>query len=494
MNLEIYALIRRFHFCDKLSRRAIAKRLSISRKTVRRALDMEVYEPRKASKRNSLLDPFKPAIQKMLEEYPTLNGIRIFEELKKQGYKGSLTILRDHLRSIRPARKPVFMRLSFQPAEAFQVDWASLGRIQHEGEWHSLYAFLMVACFSRLLFVEFTLSAKTEDFLSCHQNAFLFFGGVFRYGIYDNLKSVVLSRVGSTVHFHPKFLEFASYYLFEPRACRPRSPHEKGRVENAVRYLRSSFLEGRSFPSFTALKAEGSRWLSEVANVRLHKSTRRRPVDLFEKEKLYFRALPLAPMDLRRIKTVKVTSQGRIRFAGSTYSVPPEYAGQVLTLKASFEEVKLYQGEKAVASHRRTFVRGKDVKDDKHEEALRLRRRRADLSLMQRDFCHLAPEAETYLKGLSKSALNPNVHIEKILGLLPLYGECAVKAALIRALEYEAFGFEYIQNIVLQERNRKNLPPESPLCLPGSVNPEEGNFEERDLSDYETFVEEDENE
>ena len=185
MDLEVYALIRRFYFRDKLSVRAIARRLSVSRKTVRRALSMDVYEPPKRPKRGSLVDPYKPAIEKMLEEYPSLNGIRIFEELKKQGYQGGITILRDYLQTIRPSQKPAFLKLHFEPAEAFQVDWASLGTIQHEGQWHRLFAFLMVACFSRMLYVEFTLSSKTEDFLRCHQNALHYFGGVFRYGIYD---------------------------------------------------------------------------------------------------------------------------------------------------------------------------------------------------------------------------------------------------------------------------------------------------------------------
>jgi hypothetical protein len=382
------------------------------------------------------------------------------------------------------------LKLHFEPADAFQVDWASLGTIQHEGQWHRLFAFLMVACFSRMLYVEFTLSSKTEAFLSCHQNAFHYFDGIFRYGIYDNLKSVVLSRVGRVIHFHPKFTEFSSYYLFEPRACRLRKPHEKGRVENAVRYLRSSFLSGRSFPSFTAIQAEGIKWRDHIANVRVHKTTGKRPVDLFEKEKPLLRALPPSPLDVRLTKTVKITSQGRARFEGCTYSVPPEYVSRALTLKASFKKVTLCHGEKEVASHRRSFARGQDFVDPEHERALKAKKRRAELSLLERDFCRLSPEADAYLKGLCKSALHPNVHMKKILDLIPVYGKVEVVQAIHRAYSFKAFGFEYIQNIVLQERHRKKLPPESPLFLPNSPNLDEGRFEERDLTDYETFLEE----
>ena len=490
MNIETWALIRRLHFQDHLKIRAIARQLKIGRKAVRRAIAMKTYSASKKRKGTSILDPFKPRIKSLLKDYPALNAVRILEEITHEGYTGSLTLLRCYLRNIRPRPKEVFSKLHFEPAEAFQVDWASLGTISHEGVAHRLYALLLVACYSRYLYVAFTLSMKTEEFLRCHQMAFDYFGGVFRYGMYDNCKNAVLSHLKGAVHFHPKLLAFCDHYLFEPRACRPRRPQEKGIVENAVRYLKSSFMAGRRFTSLSQLKAESLNWMNQVANVRIHKTTRKRPIDLFEKEKALLRKLPEHAMDVRIVRTVKVTHQFRINFESNTYTVPPKYVGQTLTLKASFLEVTLYHLEIEVAKHTRSYRRGIDVADKSHEERQRALKRRVDRSLMERDFRNLSPEAGSYLEGLSKGALNATVQIKKILDLVPLYGKTEICQAIQKALAFDAFGFGYIHNLVIQSRNRKNTPPHTPVILPQIEDLESLAFEERDLGDYDQFLEE----
>src|SRR2546426_3247653 len=267
MRIETWAEIRRLFFCERLSRRTIASTLGISRDLVRRALAMETYKPPRRPGRPSCLDPFKPSIDRLLEKFPTLSAVRIQEEIQKEGYRGGLTILRVYLATSRGRHQEIFAVCHFEPGEAFQVDWAACGTMLHEGVPRRLWAFLMVACYSRMLYVEFTLSAATEDFLRCHQNAFEFFGGGFGYGIYDNLKSAVIFHLGKEIRFNPRFLEFAGFYLFEPRICRVRRPQEKSRVENAVRYLRSSFLAGREFADFSDLEIAAVRWRDEVANL-----------------------------------------------------------------------------------------------------------------------------------------------------------------------------------------------------------------------------------
>lgn len=491
MDLETYALIRRLHHVDHLSGREIAKKLNVSRKTVRRALFMKTYSKPKRPKRGSILDPFKPRIQELIEAYPSITGLRIFEELKKGGYPGGLTVVRDYLTEVRPRRKEVYAKLHFEPAEAFQVDWASFGTITHHGEKHRLNAFLMIACYSRYLFLDFALSATTDDFLRCHQNGFHFFGGLFRYGIYDNLKSVVLSRVGKEIHFHPRFLEFSSFYPFTPRVCRPRNPQEKGIVENAVRYVRSSFLSGRSFDSYTSIKAQAAVWLKEVANVRIHRTTGKRPVDLFsEKEKPLLSALPQESLDVRGVHTVKATHQFRVRFDSNTYTVPPEYAGQTLILKASFERITIYHQERQVAGHMRSYKRGDDIVDPRHEQAQRAAKRRVDQGLLERDFRNLSPEAGKYIEGLCAAGFKPLVHMKKILALCPLYGKVTVCQAIERALAYRAFAFEYIQNIVIQIQNQEQRLPEVPMNLPKREDWSSLTFEERNLDAYEKFLHE----
>lgn len=121
------------------------------------------------------------------------------------------------------------------------------------------------------------LDMRMETFCGLHQRAFTFFGGVPHKVLYDNLKTVVLHHVGSTVQFNPTFLTFASQYLFEPTAAPPRYPQAKGRVEGAIRYLRHAFFYGRSFSGLEDLRAQAAKWRDEVANTRVHATTRERP-------------------------------------------------------------------------------------------------------------------------------------------------------------------------------------------------------------------------
>lgn len=493
MKIETWAEIRRLFFCERLKRRAIAKKLGVCRDTVRRALAMKTFKPPTWPRRPSCLDPFKPSIAKLLEKFPKLSAMRIREEIEKEGYRGGLTILRAHVATVRPRQREVFAVCHFEPGEAFQVDWAACGTLLHEGVPRRLWAFLMVACYSRLLYVEFTLSATTDDFLRCHQNAFVFYGGCFRYGMYDNLKSAVLFHLGKEIRFNPRFQEFSGFYLFEPRICRVRQPQEKSRVENSVRYLRLSFLAGREFQDFSELQIEAVRWRDQVANLRLHRGTLKRPVELFSEEKPQLRALPVQPFDTRITRTLKGTHQCRVHFEGNTYSIPAEYAGQTLTLKASPERLELFAAEALVAAHRRSWGRGVDVVEPKHEEALRQKKRWLAQSVLEREFRQLSPEAGKYLAGLTRAAINPFVHMRKILELASLYGQVEVAQALERALRHEAFGFDYIHNIVQQERRQRHRPLSSELTLPKLPGKEDLaalSFEEGSLEEYDKFLEE----
>ena len=135
MDAELWAEIRRLHLREHLSQREIARRLAIAPKTVRRALRQEHFEPTKRPPRASALDPFKDALRAILARHPALSAVRLHAEARALGYAGSLTVLKDFVRSIRHSSPPeAFLRLSFPPGDAAQVDWTACGFLLVEGK------------------------------------------------------------------------------------------------------------------------------------------------------------------------------------------------------------------------------------------------------------------------------------------------------------------------------------------------------------------------
>ena len=288
MKIETWASIRHLYHVEKLRKKAIARQLGIDPKTVRRALKQETFSPTPPPPRASKLDLFKDKIGELLNHYAMMSAVRIHEEIQKLGYSGGISILRDYLRPLRFSPK-TFLHIQTTPGEQAQVDWAYAGKIASQ----SVYCFIMVLSFSRMLYLEFFPSQTIEHFMTGHRRAFHFFQGIVKKIRYDNLSSVVLHRLGSAVQFNPRFLAFSAHYLFDPSPCNVKSPHEKGRVEKTIAYVKSNFLSARTFLSLTDLNHQAFAWRDQVANCRIHGTTGKRPIDLFdEQEKSLLIPLP----------------------------------------------------------------------------------------------------------------------------------------------------------------------------------------------------------
>ena len=255
MNVALWAEIRRLAEIEKLSGRAIARRLHCSRHTVAAALNLQQPPAPTPARRASLLDPYVEQIKELLAKYPDLSAVRIREEIARgpQGYTGSTTVLRRYLRKVRPARGRVYQEVHYQPAQAMQVDWGECGRVQVGSTMRKVSVFVAVLCYSRLLYIEFTLSQRKAEFYRGLVNALTFFGGSPRNLIFDNLKAAVLNGSGRNACFHPEFLALCGYFCMQPVACARRDPESKGVVEGGVRYVKHNALAGRA-DELTALR------------------------------------------------------------------------------------------------------------------------------------------------------------------------------------------------------------------------------------------------
>lgn len=436
----------------------IAAELKLNIKTVEKWVTKTTYQPRQSGQRASKLDPYKGQIVALLERHP-YTAQQILQELKRQGYSGGYSILKEFVRQVRPVRKPAFLSLRFAPGECAQVDWGSFGSVR-VGSTHRRLSFLvMVLCSSRMMYLHFTLSQSMDQFLWAHRQALEFFGGVPRKVMVDNMKTAVLDHpFGGAAQFHPRYLDFAAHYGFQPAACNIGKGNEKGRVESGVKYVKQNFLAGLDIPSFEALPPAARLWLDQTANIRLHAETRRKPIEMFEEEKPHLGKLPVIPYDCAVLQSVPATSQSRIVFEANRYSVPHLYASQKLTLKICPERLCIYHHEKLIATHPRSYERRKDILDPDHEKELVAQRLKAREQTLLLAFLGLSSHAETYVSKLQEKRLNAPHHIQKIVALSEIYGADQLARALEDALTFEAYGCEYIANI-LEQRQRAPATP-----------------------------------
>jgi transposase len=462
MNVALWAEIRRLSEIEKLSGRVIARRLRCSWRTVAAALKLEEPPARPSRGRASVLDPHKTKIDALLARYPELSAVRIHEEIARglDGYTGSVITVRRHVRSIRPARGRVYQEVHYEPAQAMQVDWGECGRVTIGNTTRKVSVLVAVLCYSRLTYIEFTLSQRKAEFYRCLAHALEFFGASPRAIIVDNLKTAVINGWGRAACFHPEFQALCGYYCMQPLACERRDPESKGIVEANVRYVKRNALAGRGdeLIRFEDYVAFAPRWRDEIANVRIHETTRERPVDRFQRERSLLRALPAIPFDTDEIAPAVVSPHARVEFDANRYSVPPHLARQTVTIRADAHEVRIVHQGQVVAQHARCYERRQLIVLPDHRLRALALSRRSRSSALEQAFDALGPEARQLHLHLRKRPVKTGVHLRRLLSLARLYGTAELLAAISRALEFATYDAAYVENLLLAERRRRQLP------------------------------------
>jgi len=498
MKVSLWAEIRRLAEIERLSQRQIVSRLHCCGRTVKKALALEQPpdETHRAS-RGSVLDPSKPKIDALVARYPELSAVRVLEEIRKgpAGYAGEISLVRRYLREIRPARGRIYQEVCYAPGQAMQVDWGTCGQVTVGTTRRTVSVFVAVLCYSRLGYIEFCLSQRKAEFYRALARSLHFFGGSPQRLIFDNLGAAVVNGSGRHACLHPEFLALCGHFCLEPIACTRRDPESKGVVEAKVRYVKRNALQGRD-DELTSWEDYGRLavyWRDEVANVRLHHTTKQRPIDRFEQERGLLRPLPTAPFDTDEVISACVDAHARVKFDGNRYSTSPEVARKTAVLRASATQVRvLYQGRE-VACHARCYDRGQMIRQDAHHlEALK-RRGRQRAQHVEASFDALGEEAQRFHLALRQRPVKTVVHLRRLLNLVRLYGRAEVVAAITRANAYQTFDAAYVETILLQERRRRELPsPTEPRPRRAELI-EDIDLEEPDPGAYDRFCDHDTN-
>ena len=344
-------------------------------------------------------------------KYPELSAVRICEEIARgpDGYTGSACTLRRYLRTVRPARGRVYQEAHYEPAQAMQVDWGECGRVQVGGTTRKVSVFVAVLCYSRIMFIEFTLSQRKAEFYRGIVNALNFFGGCPRAIIFDNLKAGVINGSGRSACFHSEFAALCGHFYLQPIACQRRDPESKGIVEGTVRYIKGNALAGRAdeLARFKDYLAFAPRWRDQTANVRIHETTRERPVDRYQQERSLLRALATIPFDTDEVVPAVVTPHARINFDGNRYSVPPQLVRRPVTVRATRDEVRVLHEGQVLAQHARCYQRRQLIVLPDHRLAALALRHRSHGCALEQEFDALGPEARLFHLRLKANRLRP---------------------------------------------------------------------------------------
>ena len=457
---EQVARIRHLFHAEHWKIGTIAAQLLLHPDTVRRALETGRFrsQPRL---RTQLTDLYLDFLRQTLQQYPRLRATRRFPMIVPRGYTGSVSQLRRVVADLRPPHREAFLRLRAFPGEQAQADWASFGEVRMGRARRRLSGLVLTLSYSRALWLEFFFDQSLENFLLGHVHAFHDWGGAPRSLQTDNLRSVVLERRGDAIHFHPRFLELSAHYHFATLPCRPGRGNEKGRVERAIQYVRSSFFAARPFTTLEDFNRQARAGRDQIAHQRPWPGDDSRTVlQVFQEEKPRWLPLSAHPFSCEGVRTVYADKTLGVRFDLNDYSVPPPALGRALTLVASPTTVRLLEGATEIASHRRSYDRHEPIEDPAHRQALLEQKRKALGSTASGRLAALVPESQAFLqaafeRGESAARLTP-----PLLRLLDDYGVAELTAALREALQQQTPRLSSVAFILARRhRQRRQRTP-----------------------------------
>ena len=336
---------------------AIAERTGLDRKTVRkyieRGIEAPVYGPRQP--RACIIEPYEAYVRERVSAYRELSIARLLREIRELGYPGGKTALGDFVREVRPPAAPLFeVRFETAPGEQAQVDFAHFKAVfdDEPGVVRVVWLFSIVLGHSRYLFARFCLHQDLQTLLRLHIEAFQHLNGVPREILYDRMKSAVLGE-GEDQHivYNASLLALAGHYGFAPRACKPYRAKTKGKVERPFRYIRQDFFLGGHFANLEDLNRQLERWLSDVANARVHATTDRVVLEHFNDERASLAPLPVGAFNATLKLQRRVSHEGMVSVGGNLYSVPDGTRSRALEVHTLAREIHIFEDTTLIAVH-----------------------------------------------------------------------------------------------------------------------------------------------
>lgn len=452
-----------------LSRRAIARALSVSRNTVRKLLTEHgqarlahhsaVEQPARVP-RPSKVDPFRAQVAELLERYPEITAQRIFEELRQAGFDGGYTAVKKHVRAVRPrpVAAPSLPTVTHGPGEMAESDWSPFAIDFTASGRETIQLFSYVLAYSTRKSYAVFERCDLHALMDGHLAAFARFEGAAQACKYDNQKAVVLGWEGRQAIYNPRFLAFATHYEFRPVACRPGHPNDKPRVERGFWEFERSFLNGRSFRDVEDLRRQLAEWEHTTCDGRRHKKTRRPKLEMFAEERPLLRPLPLHPYDSARVLYRVCSADGFVAVNGNRYAVPYDHVTEILPVRVTQHELFVYAADLRLVARHELAPRGRGVDVDPKLIHPPWNRRGADLAQVEQAFAGIGVDGARFFAGLAAAQGRfAGYHARQILLLRERYATADLGAALAHARSFGAFEHLAIERILTARATPRRL-------------------------------------
>lgn len=456
---QLQAQVKQLKEVERLSLRQIEEKLGVSRKKIKRILG-QGKDMAKASNQ-SIVRPFESLINQWYGEYPFLQAKQVYERLKDYGYEGSYSPVKRITWSLRQKRKrEAFHEVQTLPGVEAQVDW-----MQWEFPFGRAYGFVYILSYSRYLYARFYPRNSMEFLLQGHLEAFSEIKGLVAGHLYDNMKSVVISRKPEIV-YNAQMLDFARHYGFSVRVCTPRRANEKGKVERVIRDI-ENYLRVNEFSDLRELNRKFSNWRTD-RNQRIHRTTGTAPAEALAQERL--RALPVITYKPYRHATARVSKTAFIEFQSNRYSVPSSYVGMTADILVYPDTLEIVINNKTIAKHNRLFTQRQTVEHPRHRERLLSMSPQYKLQRINQLMENMDKSLSVFIKKAETEGQDPMKVSYELFKLLKGIAKdtliSAVKIAIDKDIYRTTYRTTYIQGLLSPSGYQDNpVNPQNPSLL-----------------------------
>jgi transposase len=402
-----------------LKQRAIAKRLGISRNTVKKYIDNPqlVFEPVHSRARPSRLDPFEDNIKAWIEEDASYKATWIYDRLFNMGFTGSYEIVKRKVHTLKDElQKVAYMRFETEPGYQAQVDFGEFQVEEADGTVTKLYLFSMILGYSRKIYGELIERCDLPAFLDCHINAFNYFGGVPEQILYDRMKNVYIGNIAGKAKFNDTLTGFALHYGFLPCVAPAYAAWVKGKVERPYSFIREGFWRGYGFVCNKTANDDLLAWLGKK-DQRVHGTTHEVVSERFKRELPHLESLPDRPFDTSYRIYRKVHKDCTVGFEGNSYVVPHTLVGKQLVLRVKEQTLRIFHDNRLVVTYKIPPGKGNLIQEKGFYEALK-----KDREMNRRKYGHGKPGKG---KAYTISPVKPEYDLDVQIRPIFIYDEIA---------------------------------------------------------------------